>query len=190
VWIRCDPSVPHIGLRRALRGVSSYQGAWPGNETPALAICCPEGDENLAHTLPAIAEAARGAPVVVFGTSASLPLARKALKAGAMGFLHAHMPPEHIARALRLAEEGEVVLSRDLLIPLIDEARGPDLSALTARQMKILKLVSQGLANAQVARHLYVSESTVKQHLRAAYRIMGVRNRAEASALLRRSKSQ
>jgi DNA-binding NarL/FixJ family response regulator len=171
-----------------LLDVPTYLGVRSRNDAPALAICFPDREENLAHMLPAIAEDARGTPVVVFGASASLPLAREALRAGARGFLHARMPPETIARALRFAEEGEMVLPRELLNSVIDEARGPDLSALTVRQTQVLELVSEGLANAQVARRLYISESTVKQHLRAAYKAMGVRNRVEAAAIFRRGK--
>jgi DNA-binding NarL/FixJ family response regulator len=152
-----------------------------------VAIYCPEGAENLASVLAVLAQDAPSASVVVFGASADLPLARAALQAGARGFLHARMPPEHIARALRLTEEGELVLPKDLLGALAEEARGPDLSALTARQLEILKLVAEGLANSQIAERLYISESTVKQHLSAAYKLMGVKNRVQAATAVRRA---
>jgi DNA-binding NarL/FixJ family response regulator len=188
VWVRCDPSVPHVGLRRALRGVPAYQGLRPRTDATALAVCCHEGNEDLTRAVTAAAKDARGAPVVVFGASASLPLARESLYAGAKGFLHARMTPEHIARALTLAQEGEMVLPRDLIACVVEELRGPDLSALTERQIQILNLVSEGLTNAEIARRLYLSESTVKQHLRAAYKTTGVKSRKEAAGAFRRSK--
>jgi DNA-binding NarL/FixJ family response regulator len=47
--------------------------------------------------------------------------------------------------------------------------------------------VVDGLSNAQIAARLYLSESTVKQHLRAAYKLLGVKNRTEAARLIRNS---
>ncbi len=55
--------------------------------------------------------------------------------------------------------------------------------------MKILEMVAEGLSNAQIAKRLYLSESTIKQHLRAAYKTLGVKKRNQAARLmmLRRS---
>jgi DNA-binding CsgD family transcriptional regulator len=50
-----------------------------------------------------------------------------------------------------------------------------------------LESVVKGLSNAEIARCLFLSESTVKQHLRKAYKTLGVRNRREAADLLQRS---
>jgi DNA-binding NarL/FixJ family response regulator len=187
VWVRCDPSVPHVGLRRALRGVPAHQGLRPRTDATALAVCCHEGNEDLTQIVTAAVKDAPGAPVVVFSASASLPLARESLHAGAKGFLHSRMAPEHIARALALAQEGEVVLPRDLLASVVEELRGPDLSALTERQIQVLSLLSGGLTNGEIAKRLYLSVSTVKQHLRGAYKAIGVRSRREAGAAFRRS---
>lgn len=188
VWVRCDPSVPYVALRRALRGVPAYQSLVPQDDAPTLAVYPHEGDGDLPAAVAATVEEARGAPVVVLGASASLPLARQSLRAGARGFLHARMAPEHIARALTLAQEGEVVFSRDLIPCLFEEVRGPDLSALTERQVQILGLLARGHTNPEIARRLFLSESTVKQHLRAVYKAIRVGNRKEAAAAFRRSR--
>jgi DNA-binding NarL/FixJ family response regulator len=82
---------------------------------------------------------------------------------------------------------GEVVLPRELLRHWLDEQRPPELSTLSARQREILESVTEGLSNAEIAKRLFLSESTVKQHLRGAYKALGVRNRIEAASLLRRS---
>jgi DNA-binding CsgD family transcriptional regulator/LysM repeat protein len=58
---------------------------------------------------------------------------------------------------------------------------------LSARQQEILELVTEGLPNAQIAQRLFVTESTVKQHLHKAYRTLGVRNRREAAKFLESS---
>jgi DNA-binding NarL/FixJ family response regulator len=52
---------------------------------------------------------------------------------------------------------------------------------------EILSYVVEGLSNAEIGRRLYLSESTIKQHLRAAYKLLGVNNRTEAANLFRRS---
>ncbi len=56
---------------------------------------------------------------------------------------------------------------------------------LGSRKVEILEMVVEGLSNAQIAKRLYLTESTVKQHLRAAYKALGVKNRNQAAALLR-----
>jgi DNA-binding CsgD family transcriptional regulator/nucleoid-associated protein YgaU len=67
-----------------------------------------------------------------------------------------------------------------------NEVSRPDqrIHLLSARQREILELVAEGLPNAQIAQRLFVTESTVKQHLHKAYRTLGVRNRREAAKSL------
>jgi DNA-binding NarL/FixJ family response regulator len=60
-----------------------------------------------------------------------------------------------------------------------------DLGALSVRQREILGHVVEGLSNAEIGRRLYLSESTIKQHLRAAYKLLGVSNRTEAAKTMR-----
>jgi DNA-binding CsgD family transcriptional regulator len=55
--------------------------------------------------------------------------------------------------------------------------------ALGHRKLEILRLVAKGLTNAQIAKRLFLSESTIKQYLRAAYKVLGVKNRTEAAQL-------
>jgi DNA-binding CsgD family transcriptional regulator len=62
----------------------------------------------------------------------------------------------------------------------------PNNHLLSARQREILELVAEELPNAQIARRLFITESTVKQHLHKAYKILGVRNRREAAKFLGR----
>ena len=60
-----------------------------------------------------------------------------------------------------------------------------DINILSDRQREILNLLGEGLTNGQVAKRLFLTESTVKQHLRAAYKVLGVSNRTQAIRLLR-----
>jgi DNA-binding NarL/FixJ family response regulator len=121
----------------------------------------------------------------VFSPQLDLPLARDALQAGASGFVHAEMMPDQLVRALAVAARGELVAPRELLRYVVSEDTPANLGALSARQREILGYVVEGLSNAEIGRRLYLSESTIKQHLRAAYKALGVSNRTEAANLFR-----
>jgi DNA-binding NarL/FixJ family response regulator len=118
------------------------------------------------------------------------------LRAGASGFVHAEMIPNLLLRAVAVATKGELVAPRELLKYLWSEEEPANLGLLSARQREILGYVVEGLSNAErkrrlsnaeIARRLFLSESTIKQHLRAAYKVLGVSNRTEAANLFRRS---
>jgi DNA-binding NarL/FixJ family response regulator len=125
--------------------------------------------------------------VVVFSPQLDLRLARDALQAGASGFVHAEMTPDQLVRAVAVAVKGELVAPRELLRYVLINDRSGDLAALSTRQREILGYVVEGLSNAEIGRRLYLSESTIKQHLRAAYKLLGVSNRTEAANLFRRA---
>lgn len=195
MWIKSSASsVLSIGLERALkkRGTRIHRGPEPPLSDPSVVVYSPAGkDENVASEVQELKELAPEAAIVVFGTSADLSLARAAVQAGASGFLHVGMPPEQITRALKKAHNGEEVLPRELLGGLVAEMvakeQGPDLSGLGARKVEILEMVAEGFSNSQIAKELYLSESTIKQHLRKAYKALGVKNRNQAARLMRRS---
>lgn len=189
VWIEGSESVLLIGLRQTLeKDWRVSTGVEPqGNSLLACAVYCVEGMEGLSEGLDRFLELFPSTPVLVFGLRLDLPLASAALQAGARGFVHAGMGADQIRRAVEVAVNGEVVAPRQLLGYLIASQGSADLDLLSARQREILKLVADGMSNAQIARRLYISESTVKQHLRSAYKLLGVSNRTEAAALVRNS---
>jgi DNA-binding NarL/FixJ family response regulator len=165
VWIDIPYPIAAIGLARILEGQARVHVGRevPTYEGPLSIVFGTNGVEGLSEGVGRIREANPIAPILVFGLHLDLPLAGAALRAGARGFIHAAMPPE-------------------LLEFLITE-KPADLDMLSARQREILELVGDGLSNAQIAKKLFLTESTVKQHLRAAYKILGVKNRTEASRL-------
>jgi DNA-binding NarL/FixJ family response regulator len=95
------------------------------------------------------------------------------------------MEPAQIVRALEVVADGQIAAPRQLLEYLVFNDKPVDLDALSSRQKEILGLVGEGLSNAQIAERLFLSESTIKQHLRAAYKALGVNNRTEAVRLIR-----
>ena len=189
VWVDCPPSVVRSGLVRALEERARvHQGPDPPGDVASCVILCPNGQENLSERVERYRELSPDAsPILVFGSQLDLPLARDALKAGASGFVHAEMTPDQLVRAVAVAAKGELVAPRELLQYVLAEEEPANLAALSARQREILGYVVEGLSNAEIGRRLYLSESTIKQHLRAAYKLLGVNNRTEAANLFRRS---
>jgi DNA-binding NarL/FixJ family response regulator len=152
-----------------------------------MVVCFPSAEEEVAPEVEGARALAPNAVVLVYAPSPNLRLARAAMRAGAGGLLHGGMSPGQVLRAVRVALRGETVLPRSLLSEWVAEHRPLDLGALlSARRRKILELVTEGLSNAEIAGRLHLSESAIKQHLGAAYKALGVRNRREAAALSRR----
>jgi len=188
VWVDCPPSIVSAGLVRALeQRTSVHQGPEPPEDIPYCIILCANNHENLSERMEFYREISPNAPpVVAFGPQLDLPLAHNALQAGASGFVHAEMTSDQLVRALAVAASGELVAPRELLKYVLSHQHSGDLAALSARQREILGYVVEGLSNAEIGRRLYLSESTIKQHLRAAYKLLGVSNRTEAANLFRR----
>jgi DNA-binding NarL/FixJ family response regulator len=188
VWVDCPRSVVSAGLVRALeKRATVHQGLKPPGDVPSCIILCANSREGLSERVTFYRELNPDAPpIVVFSPQLDLPLARDALQSGASGFVHAEMFPDQLLRALAVATKGELVAPRELLRYVLTNDQSSDLATLSARQREILGYVVEGLSNAEIARRLYLSESTIKQHLRAAYKLLGVSNRTEAANLFRR----
>ena len=186
VWIDCPYPVVAAGLKSALEGRARVHLGEepPTGRLPTSAIFDTGGVVGLSEGIQRIREINPKTSILVFSLHVNLPLARAALKLGAQGFVHGGMSSDQIARAVEVAARGEIVAPRKLLEFLIANEEPADLDALTSRQRDVLKLIAEGLSNAQIARRLYLSESTVKQHLRAAYKLLGVKDRKEAARLV------
>jgi DNA-binding NarL/FixJ family response regulator len=188
VWVTCPCPMVAAGLEKTLGAKAHiHRGQEPPVNTPSLVVLCANAEEDVAPEVRYLQALAPDSPVLVLGPNAELPLARSALRAGARGFIHAQMPPEQVVRALEVTAKGEHVVPRELLKALMEEKRSSteDLAELTPQKREILGLVAEGLSNAQIARRFFLSESTIKQHLRGAYKVLGVRNRYQAARLLR-----
>jgi DNA-binding NarL/FixJ family response regulator len=188
VWVTCPCPVVAAGLEKTLGAKAHiHREQEPPVNTPSLVVLCANGEEDVAPEVRYLQALAPDSPVLVLGPNAELPLARSALRAGARGFIHAQMPPEQVVRALEVTAKGEHVVPRELLKALMEEKRSSteDLAELTPQKREILGLVAEGLSNAQIARRFFLSESTIKQHLRGVYKVLGVRNRYQAARLLR-----
>jgi DNA-binding NarL/FixJ family response regulator len=112
----------------------------------------------------------------------------QALQLGASGFLLKTAPPEDLITAVRVVARGEALLSPSVTRRVIQEVtrhhrrvpRPPDLDRLTQRELEVLRLVAEGLTNAEIAAQLYVSEATVKTHTSNVLSKLGLRDRVQA----------
>jgi DNA-binding NarL/FixJ family response regulator len=114
----------------------------------------------------------------------------EALRAGASGFLLKDRPPEELVAAVRVVAAGDGLLAPSVTRRLIEEfarrapARRPtDLDELTGREREVLTLMARGLSNAEIARSLYVAETTVKTHVGRVLHKLRLRDRAQAVVL-------
>lgn len=189
VWLNCSYPIIALGLIEALRGeAQTHLGATPPPEIPlSTVVYCASGEDDLSAEIGRLRALAPDVPLLVFGLHGDLSLVRLALRAGARGFIHAGMQPSQIIRAISVTSEGEVAVPRELLKDLVAGDAPVDTATLSNRQREILDLVCEGMTNAQIARRLYLSEFTIKQHLRAAYKLLGVHNRTEAARVLQTS---
>jgi DNA-binding NarL/FixJ family response regulator len=166
--IEALPDRPHCTL-------ALFDLAMPGMESPA--------------SLKAVREFHPSLRVAVVSGSTERRDILSALEAGVHGYVPKGMGAAELASAIRLIIGGTIFVP-----PIIAElpAQGaeeavPELSsldgvALTPRQRSVLELLVQGMTNKEIARKLGISAGTIKIHLAALYRVLGVRNRQTAAA--------
>ena len=133
-------------------------------------------------------------PVIMLSTYENALYVRRALSAGAAGYLLKDATPEFLRQAITAAISGGV----DLLSPRVINTLFQDLEKsgrsgdvavrwaeyqLSERERQILVLLADGLSNREIAKDLFLSEKTVKAHLIAIYRKLGVANRTQAAMM-------
>lgn len=111
-------------------------------------------------------------------------LVQNALRAGAIGYLMKNVTARELAAAIRSAKAGKMTLSSEAAQALVranQQAQEPE--SLTEREREVLKLMVEGLNNAEIAERLVVSLSTVKYHISNILGKLGVDNRVSAVTL-------
>lgn len=102
-----------------------------------------------------------------------------AIEAGASGYLLKEVAPETIIDGIQRVADGETVLTPDLAARVLRGMRNP-LPRLTDREVEVLRHLSTGAANKEIARALFVSEATVKSHIAHIFTKLDVDSRARA----------
>jgi DNA-binding NarL/FixJ family response regulator len=144
--------------------------------------------------LPRVRTAAPGCEVVVLTASGTDKNLLSAIRAGAAGYLLKSEPPERIVAFLRGVANGEAALSGEIARRLLDQLRNggrigdgvPDeiAEALSAREVEVLLLLDEHLSTEDIARRLFISEHTVRSHVKSMLRKLGVSSRRDALELL------
>ena len=140
--------------------------------------------------LPRLREAAPECEVVVLTASGTEENLLHAIRAGAAGYLLKTEPPERIASFLDGVANGEAALSGLVARRLLDQVRSgngrgsgvPDAIAttLSAREVEVLLLLDEHLGTDEIAKRLFISEHTVRSHVKSLLRKLGVSSRREA----------
>ncbi|WP_404342817.1 LuxR C-terminal-related transcriptional regulator [Pseudoalteromonas mariniglutinosa] len=124
-------------------------------------------------------------PIAVVSGSEDLHIVSKVMAYGAMGFIPKSSSSEDIATAINHILEGDVWLPlalKDKVAAVTGEDKeiALQVASLTPQQYKVLQYLHEGLLNKQIAYELHISEATVKAHITAIFRKLGVYNRTQA----------
>lgn len=124
-------------------------------------------------------------PVIVVSGSEEIHVMKRAMDYGASGFIPKSAPLETIAEAISHVLQGEEWLPQDISdsmdeLPEEDYNFATAIASLTPQQFRVLTMLTEGLLNKQIAYELSVSEATIKAHVTAILRKLGVHSRTQA----------
>ena len=134
------------------------------------------------------AQQLRDCKVLILTTFGSPAHVAQALRAGASGFLLKDSTPDQLVHAVRVIAAGDALLdpavTRDLIRRALPALGTPDtpprFDGLSEREVQVLRLLAQGMSNAEIADVLVVTEATVKTHVSRMLTKLGLRDRVQA----------
>jgi DNA-binding NarL/FixJ family response regulator len=148
----------------------------------------------------AMKEAAPSAKIVILTISDEEEDLFEAIRAGASGYLLKDIPLDEVADAVRAVHGGQSLINPSMAGKLLtefatlakrdDEERAQEVPAprLTEREMQVLKLMARGMNNRDIAKELFISENTVKNHVRNILEKLQIHSRMEAVMIAVREK--
>ncbi len=131
----------------------------------------------------AIREEFPGARVIILTTFDGDAEVQRALRAGASGYFLKSAPPKELVAAIRQVHAGSKRIQPEVLAQIAEHMGEEDL---TAREIEVLQLVVAGQRNREIGEKLFISEETVKVHLKHIMEKLGARDRTHAVALAAR----
>src|ERR687896_1478045 len=149
----------------------------PASQADAIVLFSGKSRSTATHAVRVLAAGLSGTPLILVVPEGSGALTRGAIKAGASAVVREDDLAATLTVALAAAGAGLVAVPREL-------RRHIQREALSHREKEILGLVVMGFTNAEIARKLFLAESTVKSHLSSTFEKLGVRTRREAAELI------
>ncbi|MFZ7156866.1 response regulator [Avibacterium avium] len=135
-------------------------------------------------TLKALREENIDARIIILTVSDAKNDVFALVDAGADGYLLKDTEPDLLLRQIKRIAQGEVILSDSIKDLLLEQRPEQDpIDALTDRELEVLRLIATGLSNKQIAAQLFISEETVKVHIRNLLRKLNVHSRVAATVL-------
>jgi len=137
------------------------------------------------ETLTALRKQGMDSPVLMLTISQQEEDLIGAIRAGANGYLLKNAEPETLRQTIRQVVAGNAVLAPEVteqIFRLVRSGQFDPFNLLTEREMEVLRCLSQGLTTAQTGSEMFISENTVKTHIRHILEKLDVSNRAEAVA--------
>lgn len=123
--------------------------------------------------------------VALISGEANKKIAEDALEAGAAGFIPKSLPAKSLVNAIKFMAMGEQYAPLDFMTAVEEITENPLAEKLTERERQVLKGLTEGKANKEIARDLDIQEPTVKLHVKTLYRKVGASNRTQAAMIAR-----
>ena len=126
-----------------------------------------------------------GQRVALISGEASREIAEEALEAGAAGFVPKTLPAKSLVNAIKFMAMGEQYAPIAFMTAQEEAAANPVAEKLTEREMQVLRGLTEGKSNKEIARDLGLTEPTIKLHMKTLFRKLDVSNRTQAAIVAR-----
>lgn len=193
IVLKMVAGIDSVETAQTLQGALDTLASGPAPDIILLDLNLP--DVNGLDGLMRLRDRAPGLPVIVVSSMSDNRMIRATLQAGASGFVPKHSQRDTFRRAFEAIEAGRTYTPDDYIDPG-GAAAGRDpstdavarLSSLTKQQGRILRLICDGKLNKQIAYDLSIAETTVKAHVTAIMRKLGVQSRTQAVLIAQQAK--
>lgn len=184
---------PRPEVLEAASGQSALTLAEANSDLDLLMLDINLPDEDGVDVLLRLAKKFPSLPIIMLTATENRNLVRRCFEAGASGYIPKTASAEIMLNAIRLVISGGIYVPPSMImsgptngITVNDSSNGERRRGLTERQEQVLEQLKHGISNKQIAEHLGVSEATVKVHISAILKTLGLRSRVEAALLAQR----